>query len=130
MLEAIKSSVQILIIGFLTLPCRIWINSKNKLIQQYNRKETIYEILDDEYMATNWLDWAIDCVIFMIYPMGLLIISAIMCFSDINYFILIALIPLYFSTLFISIARELGGSFMLLHINVKKIEKYIRSNNK
>ena len=70
MLKAFKSVLQILVLGFFRLPIRIWLNSKNKLIAQYGREESIYEVLDDEYMATNWLDWAVDCGIFMIYPIG------------------------------------------------------------
>ena len=126
MAKAFKSVFEILVLGFFKLPIRIWLNSKNKLITQYGREESIYEILDDEYIATNWLDWAVDCAIFLIYPVGLLIVIIAMAFTK-TFMILIALIPLYFSTIFISIARELGGSLMLLHINVKKIETYIRN---
>ena len=125
MLKAFKSVLQILVLGFFTLPIRIWLNSKNKLIAQHGREESIYEVLDDEYMATNWLDWAIDCTIFMIYPFGLSVIIIGILFTQ-KLFILVGIIPLYFSTIFISVARELGGSLMLLHINVKKIEKYIK----
>ena len=125
MLKAFKSVLQILVLGFFTLPIRIWLNSKNKLIAQHGREESIYEVLDDEYMATNWLDWAIDCTIFMIYPFGLSVIIIGILFTR-KLFILVGIIPLYFSTIFISVARELGGSLMLLHINVKKIEKYIK----
>ena len=126
MLKAFKSVVQILVLGFFRLPIRIWLNSKNKLIAQYGREESIYDVLDDEYMATNWLDWAVDCAIFMIYPFGLSVIIIAILFTQ-NFYILLGIIPLYFSTIFISIARELGGSLMLLHINVKKIEKYIKN---
>ena len=126
MLKAFKSVFQILILGFFRLPVRIWLNSKNKLISQYGREETIYEVLDDEYMATNWLDWAVDCAIFMVYPFGFSVIL-IATLSTQNFFILLGVIPLYFSTIFISVLRELGGSLMLLHINVKKIEKYIKN---
>ena len=126
MLKAFKSVLQILVLGFFKLPIRIWLNSKKKLISQYGREENIYEVLDDEYMATNWLDWAVDCAIFMIYPFGSLVIIIAIVFTQ-NFLILIGIIPLYFSTIFISVARELGGSLMLLHINVKKIEKYIKN---
>ena len=125
MLKAFKSIFQILIIGLLRLPYKIWSASKDKLINQYNRNENIYQMLDDEYIATNWLDWVVDCVIFLIYPFGLLIITLVIVFAEPDFpkfVILIALIPLYFSTLFISVVRELGGSFMLLHINVKKLK--------
>ena len=101
-------------------------NSKKKLTSQYGREESIYEVLDDEYMATNWLDWAVDCVIFITYPFGLLVIIILILFTQ-EFLILLGIIPLYFSILFISITRELGGSLMLLHINVKKIEKYIKN---
>ncbi len=126
MLKAFKSVVQILVLGFFRLPIRIWLNSKNKLIAQHGREESIYDVLDDEYMATNWLDWAVDCAIFMIYPFGLSVIIIAILFTQ-NFYILLGIIPLYFSTIFISIVRELGGSLMLLHINVKKIEKYIKN---
>ena len=127
MLKAFKSVLQILVLGFFRLPIRIWLNSKNRLIAQYGREESIYDVLDDEYMATNWLDWAVDCGIFMIYPIGFSAIITAILFTQ-EFLILLAIIPLYFSTIFISIARELGGSLMLLHINVKKIEKYIKNN--
>ena len=128
MIKALKSTLQILILGLFNLPLKIWTSSKNKLITQYDKNESIYEVLDDEYMATNWLDWAVDSAIFLIYPIGLIVISLLIIFT-VEFLILLSLIPLYFSTIFISIARELGGSLMLLHINVKKIEKYIREKN-
>ena len=128
MIKALKSTLQILILGLFNLPLKIWTSSKNKLITQYDKNESIYEVLDDEYMATNWLDWAVDSAIFLIYPIGLIVISLLIIFTG-EFLILLSLIPLYFSTIFISIARELGGSLMLLHINVKKIEKYIREKN-
>ena len=65
MLKAFKSVFQILFLGLFKLPIKIWLNSKKKLTSQYGREESIYEVLDDEYMATNWLDWAVDCVIFI-----------------------------------------------------------------
>ena len=129
MIKALKSTLQIVIIGGFNLPFKIWTSSKNKLMSQYEKKETIYEVLDDEYMATNWLDWSVDSAIFLIYPIGLLVVFLSIIFTG-EFLILLSLIPLYFSTIFISIARELGGSLMLLHINVKKIEKYIREKNK
>ena len=129
MIKALKSTLQIVIIGGFNLPFKIWTSSKNKLMSQYEKKETIYEVLDDEYMATNWLDWSVDSAIFLIYPIGLLVVFLSIIFTG-EFLILLSLIPLYFSTIFISIARELGGSLMLLHINVKKIEKYTREKNK
>ena len=126
MLKAFKSVFQILFLGLFKLPTKIWLNSKKKLTSQYGREESIYEVLDDEYMATNWLDWAVDCVIFITYPFGLLVIIILILFTQ-EFLILLGIIPLYFSILFISITRELGGSLMLLHINVKKIEKYIKN---
>ena len=98
MLKAFKSVVQILVLGFFRLPIRIWLNSKNKLIAQYGREESIYDVLDDEYMATNWLDWAVDCAIFMIYPFGLSVIIIAILFTQ-NFYILLGIIPLYFSTI-------------------------------
>ena len=131
---AFKSVYQILFIGFFKLPIRVWLNSKNKLIKQYHKKGNIYKVLDDEYMATNWLDWAIDCIIFLIYPFGFLffiiVFFGLLIFGEADFnmlFILLGLIPVYFSPIFISITREVGGSLMLLHINVKKIEKYIKN---
>ena len=49
-------------------------------------------------------------------------------FTKVSYFAFLALIPLYFITLIISFARELGGSFMLLHLNVKKIRNILEEN--
>ena len=74
MIKALKSTLQIVIIGGFNLPFKIWTSSKNKLMSQYEKKETIYEVLDDEYMATNWLDWSVDSAIFLIYPIGLLVV--------------------------------------------------------
>ena len=110
-LKAFKSVLQILVLGFFKLPIRIWLNSKNKLITQYGREESIYEILDDEYIATNWLDWAVDCAIFLIYPVGLLIVIIAMAFTK-TFMILIALIPLYFSTI-VCFSINMNSLFLL-----------------
>ena len=70
----------------------------------------------------------IDAIIFIMYPIGILIVIMVSIFTDASYLALLALIPLYFISLIISFARELGGSFMLLHLNVKKIRNLIEEN--
>ena len=74
MKNAFKTSLSLLFFGF-KLPNVVWLKSKNKLSSyNYNRHE---DILDDEYIVTSWLDWFIDCIIFLTYPLGLLLILII-----------------------------------------------------
>ena len=95
--------------------------------------KSITNLLDDDYIATSWFDLMIDAIIFIMYPIGLLIVIMVAIFGfDILYkkfiFLLLASIVLYFITLIISFARELGGSFMLLHLNVKQIRNLLEEN--
>ena len=90
--------------------------------------KSITNLLDEDYIATSWFDWMIDAIIFIMYPIGLLIVIMVSIFTDISYWAFLALIPLYFISLLISFARELGGSFMLLHLNVKKIRNLLEEN--
>ena len=124
-------SIKIILFGII-LPFRIWQFSKNKLMSKADTK-SITNLLDDDYIATSWFDLMIDAIIFIMYPIGLLIVIMIAIFGfDILYkkfiFLLLASIVLYFITLIISFARELGGSFMLLHLNVKKIRNLLENN--
>ena len=124
-------SLKILLFGII-LPFRIWQFSKNKLMSKADTK-SITNLLDEDYIATSWFDWMIDAIIFIMYPIGLLIVIMVAIFGfDILYkkfiFLLLASIVLYFITLIISFARELGGSFMLLHLNVKKIRNLLEEN--
>ena len=109
------------------LPFKIWQFSKEKLFSKADSK-SITSLLDEDYIATSWFDWMIDAIIFLMYPIGLLIIVMVSIFTKVSYFAFFALIPLYFITLIISFARELGGSFMLLHLNVKNIRNIIEGN--
>ena len=123
-------SIKIILFGII-LPFRIWQFSKDKLISKADTK-SITNLLDKDYIATSWLDWMIDSIILLIYPVGLLIVVIVSILTEASYFAFLALIPLYFSILLISFARELGGSFMLLHLNVKKIRNLleeIKSDN-
>ena len=91
-------------------------------------------LLDEDYIATSWLDWYVDAIIFLIYPIGLIVSIIISIWGyqadgKLLFLGIIGLIPLYFIPLFISFARELGGSFMLLHMNVKRIRKYLDDSN-
>ena len=126
MIQAIIFSLKILFSGII-LPFRIWQFSKNKLISKEGC-DSITSLLDEDYIATSWLDWMIDAIIFIIYPIGILIVIMVSIFTDISYWAFLALIPLYFISLLISFARELGGSFMLLHLNVKKIRNLLEEN--
>ena len=124
-------SIKIILFGII-LPFRIWQFSKNKLMSKADTK-SITNLLDEDYIATSWFDWMIDAIIFIMYPIGLLIVMMFAIFGiDILYkkfiFLLLASIVLYFITLIISFARELGGSFMLLHLNVKKIRNLLENN--
>ena len=119
-------SIKIILFGII-LPFRIWQFSKNKLMSKADTK-SITNLLDEDYIATSWFDWMIDAIIFIMYPIGLLIVIIVSIFTKASYFALLALIPLYFITLIISFARELGGSFMLLHLNVKKIRKLLEED--
>ena len=124
-------SLKILLFGII-LPFRIWQFSKEKLITKADTN-SITDLLDTDYIATSWFDWMIDAIIFIMYPIGLLIVIMVAIFGiDILYkkfiFLLLASIVLYFITLIISFARELGGSFMLLHLNVKKIRNLLENN--
>ena len=122
---AIYLAIKIILFGFV-LPYKIWNLSKQKLLNN-SRTESIDSLLENDYIVTSWLDLMIDSVIFIIYPLGLiaLIIGAI--FTDIK--VLLGIIPLYFISLIISFSRELGGSFMLLYINIKKIRQLIEDGN-
>ena len=125
-------SIKIILFGII-LPFRIWQFSKKKLMSKADTK-SITNLLDDDYIATSWFDLMIDAIIFIMYPFGLLIVImiAIFGFDILLYkkfiFLLLASIVLYFITLIISFARELGGSFMLLHLNVKKIRDLLENN--
>ena len=131
MKKTLLFSIKIIFFGFI-LPFRIWQFSKNKLMSKADTK-SITNLLDEDYIATSWFDWMIDAIIFIMYPIGLLIVIMVAIFGfDILYkkfiFLLLASIVLYFITLIISFARELGGSFMLLHLNVKKIRNLLENN--
>ena len=131
MKKTILFSIKIILYGII-LPFRIWQFSKNKLMSKADTK-SITNLLDDDYIATSWFDLMIDAIIFIMYPIGLLIVIMVAIFGfDILYkkfiFLLLASIVLYFITLIISFARELGGSFMLLHLNVKKIRNLLEEN--
>jgi hypothetical protein len=119
-------SIKIILFGII-LPFRIWQFSKDKLISKADTK-SITNLLDKDYIATSWLDLVTDAIIFIIYPIGILIVIMVSIFTDISYWAFLALIPLYFISLIISFARELGGSFMLLHLNVKKIRNLLEEN--
>ena len=119
-------AIKIILFGII-LPFRIWQFSKDKLISKADTK-SITNLLDKDYIATSWLDWVTDAIIFIIYPIGILIVIMVSIFTDISYWAFLALIPLYFISLLISFARELGGSFMLLHLNVKKIRNILENN--
>ena len=131
MKKALLFSIKIILFGII-LPFRIWQFSKEKLMSKSDTK-SITSLLDEDYIATSWFDWMIDAIIFIMYPIGLLIVIMFAIYGiDILYkkfiFSLLALIVLYFITLIISFARELGGSFMLLHLNVKKIRDLLEKN--
>ena len=119
-------SIKIILFGII-LPFRIWQFSKDKLISEVDTK-SITDLLDEDYIATSWLDWMTDAIIFIIYPIGILIVIMVSIFTDISYWAFLALIPLYFISLIISFTRELGGSFMLLHLNVKQIRNLLEEN--
>ena len=131
MKKTLLFSIKIIFFGFI-LPFRIWQFSKNKLMSKADTK-SITNLLDDDYIATSLFDLMIDAIIVIMYPIGLLIVIMVAIFGfDILYkkfiFLLLASIVLYFITLIISFARELGGSFMLLHLNVKKIRDLLENN--
>ena len=127
MKKLILFSIKVLLFGMI-LPFKIWIFSKQKLITKADTN-SITDLLDTDYIATSWFDWMIDAIIFLMYPIGILIIVIISIFTDISFFAFLGMIPLYFSVLLISFARELGGSFMLLHLNVKKIRNILDKSN-
>ena len=125
MLKTIKFSLRILFSGII-LPFRIWQFSKDKLLSKAEIK-SVKILLDDDYIVTSWFDWTVDAIIFLVYPIGFIILSGALLgsllWTKFSLFGLFALIPLYFIPLILSFVRELGGSFMLLHMNVKRIRK-------
>ena len=125
MLNAIKTAFGILFFGFI-LPFKIWKLSMKRLIDKNNG--SFDDLLDNQYVATSWLDWVVDSIIFLLYPLGFILIILALGFTQ-DLFITIAIIPLYFSILLISFTRELGGSFMLLHINIKDIKKSLNKDS-
>ena len=127
MLKTIKFSLRILFSGII-LPFRIWQFSKDKLLSKAE-SNSVKSLLDDDYIVTSWFDWTVDAIIFLVYPIGLIILIGALLgsllWTKFSLFGLFALIPLYFIPLILSFVRELGGSFMLLHMNVKRIRKTI-----
>ena len=123
-------SLRIVFSGII-LPFRIWQFSKEKLISNAGNN-SVKNLLDRDYIVTSWFDWLIDAIIFLLYPIGLIfVVIGVMAGSFVTKFSLfgiLALIPLYFIPLILSFARELGGSFMLLHLNVTKIRHLLEEN--
>ena len=131
MSQAFIFSLRIIFSGIL-LPFRIWQFSKKKLISK-SENTSVMSLLDEDYIITSWFDWMIDAIIFLLYPIGsfvvvIVVVGAIVTKGFPFFFLILALIPLYFIPLVLSFARELGGSFMLLHLNVKKIRNLIEGN--
>ena len=130
MRQAFIFSLRIIFSGIL-LPFRIWQFSKEKLISK-SENNSVKSLLDEDYIVTSWFDWMIDAIIFLLYPIGLfvvvigVVVGAFV--TKFSIFGALALIPLYFIPLILSFARELGGSFMLLHLNVKKIRILVGGN--
>ena len=125
MLKTIKFSLRILFSGII-LPFRIWQFSKEKLLSKAEN-HSVKSLLDDDYIVTSWFDWTVDAIIFLVYPIGVIILIGALLgsllWTKFSLFGLFALIPLYFIPLILSFVRELGGSFMLLHMNVKRIRQ-------
>ena len=124
-------SLRIIFSGIL-LPFRIWQFSKEKLISKSDNN-SVKSLLDEDYIVTSWFDWMIDAIIFLLYPIGSFVVVIVMVGAIVTkgfpfFFLILALIPLYFIPLIFSFARELGGSFMLLHLNVKKIRNLLEEN--
>ena len=131
MSQAFIFSLRIVFSGIL-LPFRIWQFSKEKLISK-SENNSVKSLLDEDYIVTSWFDWMIDAIIFLLYPIGLFVVvlvgvGAIVTKGFPFSFLILALIPLYFIPLILSFARELGGSIMLLHLNVKKIRNLLENN--
>ena len=122
-------SIKIILFGII-LPFRIWQFSKDKLLSKAE-SNSVKSLLDDDYIVTSWFDWTVDAIIFLVYPIGLIILIGALLgsllWTKFLLFGLFALIPLYFIPLILSFVRELGGSFMLLHMNVKQIRKTIEN---
>ena len=133
-MKTCKSALQIILYGMI-LPYKIWQKSKSKIDSKMSSLD-LDSYLDDEYIVTNWLDLLIDCIIFLLYPMYILIscIAGIFLgykwgFEPIGVAVFLGLfITIYFGTLIISYFRELGGSFMLLHMNIRDIRKKLDNN--
>jgi len=130
MKKAFIFSLRIIFFGIL-LPFRIWQYSKDKILSKAENN-SVKSLLDEDYIVTSWLDWMIDAVIFLLYPIGfLLVVIGIVVgsfWTKFSFFGILVLMPLYFIPLILSFARELGGSLMLLHLNVKRIRKIIEAN--
>ena len=131
MSQAFIFSLRIIFSGIL-LPFRIWKFSKEKLIST-SENNSVKSLLDEDYIVTSWFDWMIDALIFLLYPIGLFVVVIVVVGTIVTkgfpfFFLILALIPLYFIPLILSFARELGGSFMLLHLNVKKIRILVGGN--
>ena len=131
MSKAFIFSLRIIFSGIL-LPFRIWQFSKEKLISK-SENNSVKSLLDEDYIVTSWFDWMIDAIIFLLYPIGSFVVVIVVAGAIVTkgfpfFFLILALIPLYFMPLILSFARELGGSFMLLHLNVKKIRNLLENN--
>ena len=125
MIEVFRFSIKIIFSG-IVLPFRIWKFSKDKLLIEA-KNNSVKNLLDEEYIVTSWFDWVVDALIFLLYPIGLFSVMAGVVagsfITKLSFLGILALIPLYFMPLILSFVRELGGSFMLLHMNVKRIKK-------
>ena len=131
MKQTFTFSLRIIFSGII-LPFRIWQYSKEKLISKSDNN-SVKSLLDEDYIVTSWLDWMIDAIIFLLYPIGLFVVVIVTVGAIVTkgfpfFFLILALIPLYFIPMILSFARELGGSFMLLHMNVKKIRNQLGGN--
>ena len=133
-MKACINTFKIIFYGII-LPYKIWKKSKHKIESQMDSVD-LDSYLDNQYIVTNWLDLLIDCIIFLLYPIYILVsllggtyLGYKWGFEPIGFAVFLGtLLMAYFGALIISYFRELGGSFMLLHMNIRDIKKKMNNN--
>ena len=99
MIQLIIFSLRIIFSGII-LPFRIWQFSKEKLLSKAGH-HSVKSLLDKDYIVTSWLDWLIDAIIFLFYPIGIIIVligvvSGTFIIHRFNFLTVLIVIPLYF----------------------------------
>lgn len=120
--------------SILLLPLKIWLDSYKYLQHLFKQDNYIKQFLNSEIKVFSWIPLFLNCLIFLMYPLGITLIISLFfkgfTFDYLKSKLIFLIFVSYFGPLLLALVKEMMNIMLLKYFKIENIEDLLNNIQK